>query len=217
MHSQHADALLRLQISDYVSDAPGGHCSLQLLAKCSCAHCVPQGLNQQQEANQHPMVEKGTFPLLYTLSWSDFPSHSANNLKFDNTFQEYTRNILEIVHAGVVNCRRVETLGTAHLLAFPAPTIDSARLCLSFCLISVIRILTWQHDEKLLTEMFKHHGLNTAAEWYYRSCFSYAAIINGSPTFMHFELKAPIVNVSFALRLKRSEFPRGCLEYSCCG
>lgn len=34
---------LRLQISDHESDAPGGHCSLQLLAKCSSAHYIPKG------------------------------------------------------------------------------------------------------------------------------------------------------------------------------
>lgn len=33
--------LLRLEISDYESDAPGGHCSLQLRAKCSSAQYVP--------------------------------------------------------------------------------------------------------------------------------------------------------------------------------
>lgn len=48
--------LLRPQISDYESDAPGGRCSLQLPAKCSRAHDVPPGPERRREANQHPAV-----------------------------------------------------------------------------------------------------------------------------------------------------------------
>lgn len=65
--------LLRLQISDYESDAPGGHCSLQLLAKCSSAHYVPQGAHQQREANQRPTVEKAAFTNVNSeLKWLKF-------------------------------------------------------------------------------------------------------------------------------------------------
>lgn len=133
--------LLRPQISDYESDAPGGHCSLQLLAKCSSAHYVPQG------ANQRPTVEEARF---YQRE------HRTDILKFFrevlqmsvcffvSLFKNKPNSILEIVHTGIVKCHRMEKLRKAHLLAFPEPRIHSARHRLSFCLISLIRLLTWQ-------------------------------------------------------------------------
>lgn len=40
---------------------------------------------------------------------------------------------------------------------------------------------------------------------------------NGSLSFMHFEFKALITNVKFALRLRHGGFTRRCFENRCCG
>lgn len=63
--------LLRLQISDYESDAPGGRSSLQLLAKCSSAHYVPRGGRQRQGSKPTAPPFKKQVSLMWTheLKW----------------------------------------------------------------------------------------------------------------------------------------------------
>lgn len=64
--------LLRLQISDYESDAPGGRSSLQLLAKCSSAHYVPRGGRQRQGSKPTAPPFKKQVSLMWTHELNDW-------------------------------------------------------------------------------------------------------------------------------------------------
>lgn len=134
--------LLRLQISDYESDAPGGRSSLQLLAKCSSAHYVPRGGRQRQGSKPTAPPFKKQVSLMWTheLKWLKLCREVLRMSNWWGCF--FKKKINRTAFWGRVH--RMEKLTKAHLLAFPEPRIHSARHRLSFCSIGLIRIRTWR-------------------------------------------------------------------------
>lgn len=135
---------LRLQISDYESDAPGGRSSLQLLAKCSSTHYVPRGGHQRQGSKPTAPRLKKQVSLMWTheLKWLKLCREVLRMSIWQGCFLKKKKKINRTAFWGRVH--RMEKLTKAHLLAFPEPRIHSARHRLSFCLIGLIRIRTWR-------------------------------------------------------------------------
>ena len=63
---------LKVQISDYASDVPGGNCSLQLLAKCSRAHTMYRIGPRATGSGPTPFGWQRSFPLVWNQDWNDW-------------------------------------------------------------------------------------------------------------------------------------------------
>ena len=122
-------------------------------------------------------------------------------------------------HSGVVVCRWVETLRRPHLSASPQPRICSAGRRRSFCLISLIERRTWQHVTGRASRWCVCQFAWNAADVFVCNMETTrntqhkkaGAVFNGWLSFMHSELRALVINVKFASRLR--QFTRGCSEW----
>lgn len=107
----------------------------------------------------------------------------------------------------IVNCCWMEKLRKAHLLAWPEPRTYSARHRLSFRLIGLIRILTWQvvtrrgahwyfpQSDEILSSEKKTKPQKTMIR------LLFLCLLKGSLSFMHPKFTAPTTNVKFASRV----------------